>query len=655
MHNATLSSHSYDFRKDFSDIARPGLHRYLDAAGAPPDNGDWTNPRWYPAKQYVRQLWRHLTSVQRDERGRLDDLELYGIEGWTRESVAAYVEARLADILADFAPTPPVDVDRTARLGTELARKQNAAGDLPQIDVGPEAVAYATDRLKSKIERDLVCDPVAVFHSGLQSYSFLKGMKRGGNVVYVDWRNGPLLSAAGRAPMAGASGAEIREWFNQLPLVKRANEAAQIRREREQAEADAAPEIIEPIVPEDADGIQKKKRPSLPAFMAGCMINADGYPYQNTYNVLWALTRAKGLKGAFAFDEMTRSTTVKFGDSDARQIADTDITSVQVWLQKNALLASMSGGPVAQAIEKIAHENSFHPVRDYLGGLAWDRAPRLDKMLHRYFGASDTNYSSAVGAMFLIAMVARIMRPGCKADYMPIFEGPQGKGKSKLCAILAGEEWFSDQLPDLHSKDASSHLRGKWLIEVAELDKMNRAETNTLKAFITRQVEDYRPAYGKYETREPRQCVFTGTTNDASYLRDETGGRRFWPVACGTLDPAGLARDRDQLFAEAVVRFNGGEPWWPDAEFEASVIKPVQADRYQHDAWEDEIRAYVERVGDGFTVVDCALGALDLRKDRLGVSEQMRITKVLKVLGLKQKHTKRGNVWWAGEGLVKAW
>ena len=155
----------------------PGLHRYLDAAGAPPDNGDWVNLRWYPGEQYVRPLWRHLKSVQRDyhERGHSDDFELYDIKDWTRESVAAYVEALLEDILADMAPSPPVDIDRAVRLGVEMARKQNAAGELPfQIDIDPEAVAYAEDHLKSHLERDLVSNPIGEVHSALLSYRFLK-------------------------------------------------------------------------------------------------------------------------------------------------------------------------------------------------------------------------------------------------------------------------------------------------------------------------------------------------------------------------------------------------------------------------------------------------------------------------------------------------
>ena len=181
---------AYDFRKDFSTIAKPGLHRYLDAIGAPPDNGDWVNLRWYPARQYVRHLWNGLNHIQRNyhEFGRSCDTEIYDIKHWTRESVTAYVEARLEDILTSIEPEEPIDVYRAVHLGTEMAREQGYACE-------PEAIAYTADRLKSKIERDAVYNPVTTAHDGILTYyqwvkpqaERRRAQGRGdGKVVYID-------------------------------------------------------------------------------------------------------------------------------------------------------------------------------------------------------------------------------------------------------------------------------------------------------------------------------------------------------------------------------------------------------------------------------------------------------------------------------------
>ena len=220
--------------------------------------------------------------------------------------------------------------------------------------------------------------------------------------------------------------------------------------------------------------------------------------------------------------------------------------------------ASISG----QAVETVARDRLFHPVREYLDALRWDTSPRLDGWLRRYLGAADKPYTRAVGPRFLISAVARIYRPGCKADCVLILEGPQGGRKSSALKSLA-EPWFADRLSDLGSKDAAMETRGVWIIEVAELDSMTRAEVSTIKAFMSRTHDRFRPPYGKRLVDLARQCVFAGSINpEGGYLKDATGGRRFWPVACGTIDLDALKNDRSQLWAEARERFRRGDPWW---------------------------------------------------------------------------------------------
>ena len=189
------------------------------------------------------------------------------------------------------------------------------------------------------------------------------------------------------------------------------------------------------------------------------------------------------------------------------------------------------------------------------------------------------------------------------------------------------------------------HIRGKWLIEMAELHAMSRSEMTATKAFLTRRIEQYRPSYGRKEAYEPRQSVFIGTTNKSIYLRDETGNRRFWPIRVGKIDLDRLRTDHDQLFAEAIALYRKGEPWWPDAEFERQYIEPEQDARYEADAWEDLIAAHLQ----GKTKIlvgQIARDALAIDSAKLGTTEQRRIATALERLGWQRGKRTSGERWW---------
>lgn len=427
---------------------------------------------------------------------------------------------------------------------------------------------------------------------------------------------------------------------------------------------------------DDIYGVEARKKDqdsSSAEWRDGLIKDGRGKPLAILANAACALRLAPELAGLAVHDQMARHALITrtLPSSkmavvlDPRPMTDQDVAAIQEWLQHHGL-PKIGKEIIHQAADLVAHENSFHPVRTYLLGLRWDGVERLYRWLTDYLGAENTPYTRAIGRLFLVAMVARIMRPGCKVDYMLVLEGPQGALKSTACRILASD-WFSDALPDLHRGDAvrvSQHLRGKWVIEIAELSAISKAEASTLKAFITQTEERYLPKWGRVEVIEPRQCVFIGTTNESAYLRDETGGRRFWPVLVGKIDIDTLIQDRDQLFAEALTAFQAGERWWPTREFEREHIEAEQESRFVVDEWENLIGAWLDAKTtdeNGCTVVDgngrptfarhkCTVSeaadyAIRLGPGRITPQDQRRITAALKRLGWEPARDKTGR-WW---------
>lgn len=341
-----------------------------------------------------------------------------------------------------------------------------------------------------------------------------------------------------------------------------------------------------------------------------------------------------------AFDEFKQRVVLlapppwKPNDQTPRNWTDADTIETQAWLQ--AQLFKPSKDATADAVFMIAHRNVNHPVKNYLDRLEWDGTPRIDGWLARYMGAESTEYTRAIGAMFLIAAVARIYQPGCKADNMLILEGSQGIGKSTAVLSLSpSSEWFTDELPDVSSKDAAMQLHGAWIVEVAELDAMNKAETSSVKKFISRREDRYRPPYGRSVINVPRQSLFIGTTNEEGhYFKDQTGNRRYWPVATHAFDVAGLVADRDQLWAEAVTRYRTGEKWHFTPAEAKRIAHPEQDARREIDPWEPIIN---ERLGGStitaITANKIATDILKLSIDRLSTAHGRKIAGILRRMG----------------------
>jgi hypothetical protein len=421
--------------------------------------------------------------------------------------------------------------------------------------------------------------------------------------------------------------------------------------------------------------------PDAPSWFSELRLTNKGAAFLDLRNVMIALRVEPALK-CFRFDEMQQDAMLirelplapgaRPAPPTPHALTDDDVGRVQEWLQQQAL-PRIGREIVGQAIHMKAREDRFHPVRDWLGALKWDGTERLNGWLATYLGATgNPKYLAAIGRMFLIAMVARIYKPGCKADYVLVLEGKQGDQKSQACEVLAGE-WFSDSLPDIRDKDAKLHLRGKWLVEIAEFAAFMRAGAERLKAFITRTHERYRPPYFANDVIEPRQCVCVATVNVEDYNEDETGGRRLWPVRVGRIDIPALIRDREQLFAEAVVCFQRHEKWWPDAKFERRYIAGEQDARYEPGIYEEKIGKYLASLNPKrTTLVDVAVNALKFEDDperpvktlvsddgkfsgfrlpnrtpinRASIPDEKRIIKALRHLGWGPNRNEKARFW----------
>ena len=314
---------------------------------------------------------------------------------------------------------------------------------------------------------------------------------------------------------------------------------------------------------------------------------------------------------------------------------DIDDIRVMKWLAQQYNLR-VKASSVIEAVSVVAHDNSFHPVRNYLNKLEWDRVPRLDTWLTTVMGVAQSGYSAKVGKRWMISAVARVMRPGCKADSVMILEGGQGEGKSTAMSILGGD-WFMDTPFALGDKDGFQAIRGKWIIELGELDSFNKAESTKAKQFFSASTDTYRESYGRRTNDVPRQCVFVGTTNQDEYLKDATGNRRYWPVACTKVDLEQLREIRDQLWAEAMFCYEAGEIWWVNRD-ETAMFSEAQDERFVVDEWEGPILTWLEesQIGETTTGSEVLASALKLDFGHWGKPEQMRVGAIMHRLGWRR-------------------
>lgn len=397
-------------------------------------------------------------------------------------------------------------------------------------------------------------------------------------------------------------------------------------------------------------------------------VTVDFKTKPNAFNVAMILSHHPVWKGVLEWNEFAECITktrklppvarLATSTSEAGAWTDQDTAHTLIWLQANEQL-QIAPADFHVALLTAARSNSRHPVRDYLNGLKWDGKKRLEKVLVDYFGAEDTPYVRGVTRMWFISAVARVMEPGCQADYALILEGEQGVGKSQSLRGLTPErQWYSETGIVLGNKDSYQNLHGIWIYCLDEMASVHGAEVRTMKNFLTSPDDRYRPSYGRFPQSFLRQNVFVCTINpEQGYFADRTGNRRFWPIATTTVKP-GISKVRDQLWAEARKLYAKKMPadqrptssrWWPDTEMTA-LCAEQQKQRLMPEPWTEVVGDWIRKgcprrdelgsftaqkvnLSRGLTTSEALIHAIGIRPDQLNTGVAMRMARVLKELG----------------------
>lgn len=471
-----------------------------------------------------------------------------------------------------------------------------------------------------------------------------------------------------------------REGASTAPETKTAPEA---REQRADSQPPRAPEALIPTQqikpdpePEDKPEPEQRRKPRPVADPDSNVIRLqadldptpreDGKPWQSYLelddkgspkpklmtNFVAYMQRHPKMRGVLAKNLFTQDVTLlrappweNPASFQPRAMTDNDATRAGMWMEGARLTPTPNQAGLAMTV--AAEAAAFDPVRDYLNGLAWDGLPRLSTWLLTHMGVMNTKngIERLFGRNWLIAAVARNLttKPdGEKVDNMLVFEGAQGKRKSMALEVLAtmnGVRYFTDSVDDITSKDAIMQMRNAVIVEIGELASLEGASVEMVKKWASKRVDSFRPPYGKNVIDLPRRSVLAGTVNPSGigYLRDATGGRRFWPVrVSGEVDIGALVRDRDQLWAEAVHLYRAGERWWLEG-YEVEMAGKEQSKRFQDDPWADGISEFLEQFGHTIVTVDKIFRHLEIPRHLHHAKNHKRITDQLKHLGYESK------------------
>lgn len=350
---------------------------------------------------------------------------------------------------------------------------------------------------------------------------------------------------------------------------------------------------------------------------------------------LATLTSVLPALGEFGFNEMLLTPSlngVPLGDRDFIGLR-MEVGRIVGWEPSQDMMRD--------AVQYVALGNRYHPVRQYLDGLAWDGSPRLKHYAEDVLMISDpTVLVVSMVVCFFVGAVARVYQPGCQLDTAFILQGPQGRRKSSHFRALCKEPaWFTDAAIDIHDKDSLLLMQRVWFWEWGELSTMRRANVQAVKDFLSKRENTFRPPYGRGIESFPRHTVICGSTNDETFLVDPSGDRRFHVVGVNEVDDDRAATWRDQYWAEAVDLYRNGEHWWLD-EREEATRSATHAQWREEDAWAEKVLEYATGRSSGrVTVTEVLENAVQKPAGQWTTADARRVGDILRVAGWTQTRT----------------
>jgi predicted P-loop ATPase len=364
----------------------------------------------------------------------------------------------------------------------------------------------------------------------------------------------------------------------------------------------------------------------------------DRGPKKNLTNLIHHLRGIPKLGRNLRFNELAHRV-----EWNGRPVEDSDLIDIRLVIEAEGY--QPNDKDIRPAVERVARETPYNPITAYLDGLKWDGEARLSRWLIRLMGAPETPFVRSIGPKVLISAVARAYEPGCKVDTILVIEGPQGLRKSSGIAALFGSDYTAESVSlfDQHNKMVMA-MMGSWVVELAEFVAIVNSRSAGVKGLISMRSDRVVLPYAKMASTHPRRCIFVASINpdDATgYLTDSTGNRRYWPVTATKIDLAGIARHRDQLWAEAVHLYREGERWWLEGD-EENAAMVEQEDREEDDAWTEPLRQRLtEKAWPSEITVDQALTWLSIANDRKDKRAQMRAASAIKALGYERSKPER--------------